>query len=90
MNSKKDLEEMKVTMTSSPSILSEPKALVVNVILKRLVLVILLVIAIRYAVFDLSYAMSGVLGTIDNSQSKGMFNFHYFFCVILCIKKCYE
>ena len=85
MNIKKDSEEMKVAMKSTPSILPEAKTLVINVIIKRLLLVVLFIITIKYAVFDLSYAMSGVIGAVDNSPSKGMFNFLFFSGVILLI-----
>ena len=59
------------TLSSGPS---HPKAWVVNSVLKRVVLLLLLIIAAKFAIYDLSTMMSGVIGTVANPQLKGTVN----------------
>ena len=58
-------------MTNSGSTPSHPKTWVVNLVIKRVVLVLLVVIVIKYALYDLSYMMSGMVGTVGSSVPKG-------------------
>ena len=52
------------TMTNSASTPSHPKTWVVNLVIKRVILVLLVIIVIKYALYDLSYMMSGMVGTV--------------------------
>ena len=67
-------------MTTSGSAPSHPKTWVVNLVIKRVVLVLLVIIVFKYALYDLSYMMSGTVGTVGNNVLKGKLNL--FFCVV--------